>query len=426
MNDHHVSRRDFFRKASVIIGAPYIIPASVLGKNGAVAPSNRLAIASIGMGDRNKIVTGHFLKQQDVQCVAVCDCFKNRRQLAKIMVDTYYGNQDCLAYRFHEEILQRQDIDAVVIATGDRWHAVLSALAAQAGKDVYCEKPFTLTIAEGRALAGVIKRFGTVWQCGTQRRSNDSYRFVADVVHKGLIGKLHTISAIMGDGMQTNGFAVPESLPNPELFDYNRWLGQAPWAPFSRIRVGLWRQFWDMSGGLICDMGPHYFDMAQWGHKSETTGPIEYEGTAVWPDGGLAEVPIAFHVEARYADNIRLLAKNGPKGVLFEGDEGWIHILDDGKITANPESILKTRTVPKTHWSFMGDHVRNFLDCVRTRKTPASHIEIAQRNHTICHCANLCLRLGRKLQWDPVNERFINDDDANNMLSRTMRVPWQI
>jgi predicted dehydrogenase len=423
MKSKSITRRNFLVRSAAAAMAPYIIPGSALGKNGSVAPSNRIVIAAIGMGDRNKVVTGHFLKQQDVQCVAVCDCFQDRRKLAKIMVDTHYDNYDCVATRFQEEILHRKDIDAVVIATGDRWHAVLSTLAAKAGKDVYCEKPFTLTIAEGRAMVEVMKRYGTVWQCGTQRRSNESYHFVAQTVHNGLIGKLHTITLELGDGMQTNGFALPEPEPDPDVFDYNRWLGQAPWAPYSRMRVALWRQIWDTSGRVVCDMGPHYFDLAQWAHGSEKSGPVSFESTAVWPDDGFVQVPITFNIEARYADGVKIVVKNGPKGVRFDGDEGWIHILDEGEITAKPESILKTRSVPSVSWKFMNDHVRNFLDCTRSRKPTVSNPEIAQRNHSIVHCANICLRLGRKLQWNPETERF-TDDDANALLSRAMRAPW--
>lgn len=427
MNTDSITRRTFLTRTAVTMtAAPYLIPGSALGKNGSVAPSNRIVIAAIGMGDRNKVVTGHFLKQADVHCAAVCDCFQDRRQLAKIMVDSQYGNHDCIATRFQEEILERKDIDAVVIATGDRWHAVLSVLAAKAGKDIYCEKPFSLTIREGRSLVEVMERYATVWQCGTQRRSNASYHFVAETVRKGLIGKLQTIILELGDGMQANGYALPESEPEPDVFDYNRWLGQAPWAPYSRLRVACWRHIWDLSGGVVCDMSPHYFDLAQWAHDSEKSGPVSFEGTAVWPDDGFTETPITFNVEARYADGVRMLIRNGRKGVRFVGDEGWIHILDEGEIDANPASLLKTRSAPSVSWKFMNDHVRNFLDCIKSRKPTASNPEITQRNHSITHCVNICLRLGRKLHWNPETERFVNDEDANALLSRSMRAPWSL
>jgi predicted dehydrogenase len=426
MCKRQVTRRSFLAGAVAAMAAPHFVPSRVLGKDGGVAPSNRIALAAIGLGSRNTSNLGHFLAQNDVQCLAVCDCFADRRQKGKEMVDQHYNNKDCTPTRFHEEVLARPDIDALLIGTGDRWHAVLSILAARAGKDAYCEKPFTLTIAEGRTLVETTQRYGTVWQCGTQRRSNASYRFVVDVVRKQLIGKLHTITAFLG-GWGGNGVATPAPEPDPNVFDYDRWLGQAPWAPYSPLRVALWRNTWDTSAGVIADMGAHYFDFAQWAHQSEFSGPTEYEGTAVWPpDDGFASVPFDVNVQARYADGVRLVICCGDKGVRFDGDRGWIHCSDFGDITAEPKSILKERSAPRVDWAFMGDHVRNFLDCIKSRRLTNSHPELAQRAHTMIHCANICLRLGRKVQWDPKAERFVNDDDANNMLSRTMRTPWQV
>jgi len=419
-------RRDFLRRGLLgAAAAPFVVPGAVLGRGGAVAPSERITLGAIGLGSRGRSDLSHFLQQDDVRCVVVCDSFADRRAQGKEMVDKHYGNADCVATRLHEELLGRDDIDALLVVTGDRWHAVLSALAARAGKDVYCEKPSTLTIAEGRALVNLTERYGTVWQCGTQRRSNASYQFVVQAIRDGMIGKLHTITAFLG-GWRGNGVAKPEPQPDPEVFDYDRWLGQAPWAPYSRVRVGLWRNHWDTGAGVIADMGAHYFDFAQWVHGDELSGPVEFEGTGVWPEGGFATVPFEVDVEARYADGVRLLMKGGTKGVRFDGDGGWIHISDEGEITAEPKSILAARTVPRVSWAFMEGHVRNFLECIKTRRRTASHPELAHRAHTIAHCANLCLRLGRKVEWDPAAERFVGDDEANRLLERTMRVPWRV
>ena len=424
-----MTRRAFLRRtavsAGVVLAGPCVIPSSALGLDGAVAPSERITLAVIGLGGRNRSNLSNFLAQKDVRCVAVCDCFADRRKMGKEMVDRHYGNNDCRATRFHEDVLGRDDVDALLIGTGDRWHAMLSILAAKAGKDAYCEKPFSLTVAEGRALVETTRRYGTLWQCGTQRRSNDSYRFVVDVVRRGMIGKLHTITAILG-GWGGNGVAKPEPQPDPDIFDYDRWLGQAPWAPYSSVRVKLWRNRWDTGAGVIADMGAHYFDFAQWAHDSEMIGPVEYEGTAVWPEDGFSQVPFSVDVEARYADGVRLLMKNGDKGVRFDGDEGWIHLTDGGEIKAEPKSILSARFVPKVSWSFMAGHVRNFLDCIKSRKLTAAHAELAHRGHTIAHCANICLRLGRKVRWDSKTEQFINDAQANRMIQRVMRPPWRV
>ncbi len=418
-----ISRRRFAQTAAAALGSPWIVPSTVLGLNAATAPSERITLGAIGLGGRNRSNLSHFLSLEDVRCLTVCDCFAQRRTMARQMVDRQYGNADCKATRFHEEVLGRDDVDAVLIGTGDRWHTPLSILAAKAGKDVYCEKPCSLTVEEGRRLVNVTRRYGTVWQCGTQRRSNDSYRFVVELIADGKIGKLHTITAVLG-GWGGNGVPKPEPEPNRDVFDYDRWLGQAPWAAYSPVRVGLWRNRWDTGAGVIADMGAHYFDFAQWARGYKDV-PIEFEGTAVWPEGGLAEVPFSVDVTARYADGVRLLMTNGSKGVRFDGDEGWLHVTDGGQITGEPKSLL-SRSAPRVSWTFMGGHMRNFLDCIRSRKQTRSHPEVAHRVHTICHCANIGLRLGRKVAWDPKAEQFVDDEQANRMLRRVPRPPWDV
>ena len=425
---NRMTRRDFLgRTAAAAVAGPFVVRGSALGANGKTAPSDRINIAAIGMGGRGRQVLGHFLDQSDVQCVAICDCFEGRRVAGKRMVDDRHGNTDCATYRFHEEVFGRDDIDAVVIATGDRWHAVLSVLSSKAGKDVYCEKPSCLTIREGRALVDAMKEHETVWQCGTQRRSNNSYRFVAEAVQSGKIGNLHTITTLLGRGFTRNGVEKPDDAPAPEVFDYDRWMGQAPLAPYSEVRVKMWRQHWTTGAGLIGDMGPHFFDTAQWAHNSEMDGPSTFEGKAVWPPQDMfAQTPYDFNLVAQYKDGVKLIIQKGDKGLRFEGDEGWIHITDGGALSAEPQSILTERKIDEQSWRFMDGHIRNFLDCVRSRGLTASHPELAQRNHTICHCANICLQLGRRVEFDPMSERFVNDDEANSMLGRTMRAPWRI
>jgi predicted dehydrogenase len=418
-----LGRRRFLAEAAAV-AAPLVVPGAILGRDGGVAPSERIALGAIGQGHRGQHVLGFFLLEKDLRCVAVCDCFSERRAGAKALVDKHYGNAGCAAIRFHEDLLGRADIDAVLIATGDRWHTPLSVRAARAGKDIYCEKPCCLTIAEGRALVETMGRYGTVWQCGTQRRTVENYRLVVDVVRSGKIGRLKTIIASFG-GWGGNGFDAPG--PVPEGFDYDRWLGQAPWAPYSAVRVGLWRNHWDTSAGPVIDMGPHMFDFAQWAHDSERTGPVEYEGKAVFPDDGFANVPFDLSAEARYADGVRIVMDCKAKRTRFEGDEGSIELVDDtGAIRAEPASILAGKEVPKYDWSRLKGHIRDFLDCMRSRRPTASCPEIAHRAHTIAHCTNICLRLGRKLHWDPAAERFVGDDEANRMLARTMRPPWGI
>jgi predicted dehydrogenase len=424
-----VSRRRLLQRGTATLGAvlaaPWIAPASALGRDGTIAPSERIVLAAIGHGGRGRTVLGGFLRESDVQCVALCDCFADRRAKGKAMVDQHYGNTDCAGYGFHEDIFERRDIDTVLIAAGDRWHTPLSVLAARAGKDVYCEKPFCLTIAEGRELVETTKRYGTVWQCGTQRRSVENYRIVVDAVRSGKIGKLHTITASFG-GWGGNGFAKPD--PIPEGFEYDRWLGQAPWVPHSSVRVKYWRNHWDTGAGPIADMGPHMFDFAQWVNDSEGTGPVEFEGEAVFPNpkDGFANVPFDATVRAKYADGIRLLMDCQRKRTRFDGDEGWIELVDDtGQVQAGPKSVLAGVEIPKYKWSRLDGHIRNFLNCIRSRELTVSHPETAHRSHTIAHCANIALRLGRGVRWDPEGERFVGDNEANRMLRRAKRAPWQ-
>jgi predicted dehydrogenase len=426
MPESGITRRQAISSLGAL-AAPCIVPGSALGLNGASPPSDRITMAAIGQGPRGRYVLGHFLEQPDVRVLAVADCFADRRLAAKDLVDHQYGDQSCAAYRHHERVLERGDIDAVLIATGDRWHAVLSGLAVRAGKDVYCEKPFCLTVGEGRALVDTVRRYAAVWQCGTQRKSIPAYRFVADVVREGRIGRLHTITLSLGsEGWGRNAFPAPEPEPDPETFDYGRWLGQAPWAPYSKTRVAMWRLNWDTSAGVIADMGPHFCDIAQWAHGDESTAPVEFSGEAEFHPSGINDTPYWFHVRARYADGVRLFVDMGTKAVRFDGDKGWIQIFDEGAIAMDPPSIAAGLKVPDGNWKIMRPHIRNFLECVRSRALPVSHPEVAQRAHTVAHLAGLSLRLGRRLRWDPATETVPGDDEANRMLRRAMRAPWFI
>ena len=423
-------RRELTRRGfAAAAGAPLIVPASALGMGGATPPSDRIAVAAIGMGNRNRRNIQVFLAREDVRVVAVCDLFADRLEAARDLVDSHYGNADCAATRFHEEVLERDDIDAAVIGTGDRWHAVMSALAARAGKDAYCEKPFSLTIAEGRQLVDVTGRHGTVWQCGTQRRSNPGYAFVVNAIHSGRIGRLHTVRLSFGatGGWKRNSFAEPADAPDPEAFDYDRWLGQAPWAPYSPDRVRHWRLNWDTGAGAVADMGPHFIETVQWLRGDPLDAPVEYEGDAEFrTEGGINNIPYWYEIRTRYRDGLRLNMDTGRKGLRFEGDQGWIFLSDTGGIDARPDSVLAGLDPPDANFNIQGPHVQDFLECMRSRRQPVSNPEAAQRCHTIAHCANICLRLGRPVRWDPKAERFDGDAEANNMLYRTMRAPWRV
>jgi predicted dehydrogenase len=429
-----LNRRSFLRRTTQLVAStvafPYIVPSSALGKAGSVAPSERLTMGAIGIGGQGMHNLKNFLTCDDLRVLAVCDVDTNHRIRAKQTVDSAYGNKDCSAYNDFREILGRADLDTVLIATPDHWHAILSIHAAKAGKDIYCEKPISLTIAEGRAVADTIKRYGTVYQSGTQRRSNACFRFAVDIARSGMLGRLRVLHNYFDNG-PTCPPQKPE--PVPGSFDYDMWLGSAPYEPYTPLRCHAnFRWIYDYSGGQLTDLGAHFNDLAQWAHDSQYTGPVEYEGWAEFPRDGLFNTPVHFEVVATYADGVKMIYHDqtepgrGPRGNKFVGDEGWVSVDDTGKVTASSDAIMQKLKGPQRGYEYMTGHHRNFLDCVKTRRTPISNAEVSHRSVTTCHAGNICLRLGYKLQWDPVSERFVNDDLANRMLERAKRSPWSL
>ncbi len=416
--------------ATTVVAAPYVIPSSALGKAGSVPPSERITMGGIGIGGMGTHNLKNFLGQDDVQFLAICDVDANHRLKAKNVVDSAYGNKDCSGYNDFRDIITRKDIDAVLIATPDHWHAVLSIEAAKAGKDIYCEKPISLTIAEGRAVADTMKRFGTVYQSGTQRRSIRCFRFAVDIAQSGMLGKLHTLHCYYHNGPT----CPPQKIePVPKGFDYNRWLGPAPFEPYTPRRChGSFRWLYDYSGGQLTDLGAHFNDLAQWAHDSQYTGPTEYEGWAEFPKDGLFNTPVKFQVTATYPDGVKMVLHDesepgrGPRGNKFVGTEGWVSVDDTGKITASSKAIMQKINFTQRGYEFMTGHHRNLLDCIKTRAVPIASAEIAHRSTTTCHVANICLRLGRKVRWNPETERFVNDPEADRFLARAMRPPWYL
>ena len=428
MHKDKISRRRFLKAAATTVSLPVFIPSSVLGRGSAVAPSERITLAAIGMGPRCKHVLEHFMLFDDVRCVAVCDCRSERVSAAKAHVDEHYGNNDCATYSDFREVLARDDIDAVLIATGDRWHALTSIMAAKAGKDVYSEKPMTLTIEEGQVLVETMKRFGTIYQCGHQRRSVDSYRFQIEVVRSGMIGEVHTVIA----QQWADPIFKPEApQPVPEGFDYEMWLGPTPWHPYMPVRIKGWNYFWDTGGGVLVGMGCHYTDIAQWGLEKDDTGPIHFEGSGEFVKDNFADTPVRGEATCTYADGRKVVMISrgafADRFIRFVGTEGWIQV-DDGTnvVTAEPKSILRTRQWAAGGFEETGNHIGNFLNCVRTRQETVSSPGKSHRATVISHAINICLRLGRPVQWDPATEQFVNDTEANKMISRSMRPPWRL
>jgi predicted dehydrogenase len=425
MTYHRVSlsRRRFLESAAAsggVLAAPLLVPGKVLGMDGAVAPSERIVLGAIGLGGRGTGDLNCFMRNPDVQFVAICDVRQVRREAIKKMADGRYGNNDCAMYRDMHEILAREDIDAMLIATGDRWHTMASVTAAKAGKDVYCEKPCSMTISESRALADAYRKYGRIYQAGTQRRSIGNFIFAADLVAKGKLGKLHTVHAnTLGPGTR-HTWLPAEPQPPADVVDWDRWLGPCPWRPYnSRYVSGGWRGFFDFHGGGILEWGAHTVDLCQWAAQKDHTTPVEYV-----PEGG--------GVNCTYADGLKLVMRSsgwmglGTCSVRYEGDEGWIETGDSGKFAIYPESLRTERTEFRQAGTDPTTHIRNFLDCVKTRKPANANSDVAARSHVVCHAAYISWQLGRATKFDPVNEEFLDDLEANRMRSRAMREPWHI
>ena len=407
-----------------------------MGLEAEEAPSNRIGLGFIGLGAMNSGHIGRFLRRSDVQIVAGCDPWTHKRETARERVNTRYAQQfnkgsyrGCAAYNDFRNLIEDRNVDAVVIATPDHWHTIPALAAVRAGKDVYLEKPMTLTIQEGRALADAVEQTGQVFQHGTQQRSGGNFGRAVEFVRNGRIGRLHTIEVGVWGGPTIRDY--PKE-PIPKGFDYDLWLGQAPWAPYCAARcVGerQWIYIRDYSGGRITSWGSHHLDIAHWGMDADHTGPIDVEGAGVFPESGLYNTARTWRVELRYANGVTILFtddQQNPQGIKFVGDEGWIFVSRD-KFKAEPAGILNSVIGPnELHLQTSRDHQQNFIDCIKTRAKTVAPAETAHRSTTACHLTNICLRLGRKLRWDPRNERFVDDPQADRLVSRAMRQPWRL
>jgi len=438
-----ITRRQFLRGSAVaatstaLLG-PAIVPASVFG---AEAPSNRITIGCIGVGRQGTSDMREFLGLPQAQVVAVCDVDAKRVQNAKKTVETHYSRQTsgatykgCRTYGDFRELVAQADIDAVSIVTPDHWRVLPCIHACQAGKDVYAEKPLTVYIREGRVLVNAVRKHGRVFQVGSQQRSDTRFRQACELVRNGRIGKLHTVKV----GFGTDPATGPEpAMPVPDGLDYEMWLGPAPWAAYTEKRVhpqsGYDRPGWlriaDYGAGMITGWGSHHNDIAQWGMGTEYTGPVEIAGEAEYPKDGLWDVHGAFRIEYTYANGVKVICADNEKnkdGITFEGAEGWVFVTR-GRIDAQPKSLLSSAIGPNEIQLYKSNnHKANFLDCIKSRAQTIAPVEVAHRSCTVCLLGEIAMRLGRKLKWDPDKEEFIDDDQANRMLARTMRSPWHV
>ncbi|MBP86034.1 MAG: dehydrogenase [Planctomycetaceae bacterium] len=417
------SRRRFLKSAvaaSAVFATPHIIPSSALGKDGAVAPSERIVMGAIGVGGRGSYDLGIFLQRPEVQFVGICDTQADRRNKAKKTVDEKYASQDCKTYSDMFEILARDDVDAMLIATGDRWHTLASIIAAKAGKDIYCEKPLSLTIAESRALADAIERYGRVYQAGTQRRNIRNFMLAIELAQSGKLGKLHTVHANTLAPATTHDCLPAEPEPVKDVVDWDRWLGPTPWRPYNSLYVqGRWRGYFDFHGGGILEWGSHTIDLCQWANSADDTTPVHFE-------------PRGNSVVARYANGVKLVMRDtgwlgmGTCSVRFEGDEGFVETGDSGKMQLGPGKLRQEHRVFTDVGTDPTSHIREFLRCVKSRGVTAANANVAAQSHVAAHAAYVAWQLGRPLAFDPVKEEFPGDEEANRMRSRAWREPWRV
>jgi len=459
-NASGVTRRDFLATtgsglvaSTVLRGFPAVVPSSVFGAN---APSNRINIGAIGNG---RISRAHDMpgvwKDDNARIVAVSDLDSKRLEDAKRLVNAYYAGKTgkpyagVAGYSDYRELLASKDVDAVIISTPDHWHTLIAIAAVRAGKDVYLQKPASLTIAEGRALSDAVRPSGRIFQIGCQQRSSPQFRYAAELVRNGRIGRLQTVKiGLPGDPA---GQVEPE-MPVPPNLNYDMWLGSTPVVYYTENRVHPqkdygrpgWLRCEQFGAGMITGWGSHHIDCAHWAMDTELTGPTEIWGTAEFPKSGLWDVHGAFRTEADYANGVHMIVSGEfPNGIRFEGTEGWIFVSrgNEAVTASDPQSALKDAQAlaasnPAIITSVIGpkevhlyestDHHGNWLECVRSRREPIGPVEVAHRSCSACLLHHIAMKLNRKLRWDPEKERFIGDDQANSMLSRPQRAPYTL
>jgi predicted dehydrogenase len=431
-----VNRRRFLQQASVAAGAlgvPLPVAASVLGKDSAKAPSNKITIGCIGVGGMGTGNMKVFLGlPDDCRVVAVCDTYESKRQKAKQSVDVQYSDKGCAMFADFRELIARKDIDAVMIAAQDHWHALIATAAAKAGKDMYCEKPLGVSVEESQCIRDVIRKEKRVFQTGTWQRSKGDFQRAVRLVRNGYIGKVHTVE-VASPGPQYRpkykGDLAPQEVPAD--FDWKMWRGPAPAKPYNPGRVAWpdWYLIWDYCAGFICNWGVHHLDIANWGCPQVGNEPFTVECKATYRKEGFTDNVDTWDATFNYASGLRMIFTDTPKqkpGCKFIGDKGWVYI-DRSGISAEPESLLKVKLKPEeqqlTDSTHHGD---DFLKCIRSRKDPVSDVDASHKATCLGLIADIAARLQQKLKWDPQKWQFVGSDEANKMLKRPMYSGWSL
>jgi predicted dehydrogenase len=423
----HPTRREFLTRTAALAGMSVILPSRAFGESKRAAANGRITVGGIGLGPRGRQLLPAFLRQPDVQFVANADVQQSNREIIRRTVNRHYGNEDCASYIDMCELLARDDIDAVVIATGDRWHGTASILAARAGKDIYCEKPCTMTIAESQELDAEVRKAGRIYQGGMQRRNVDNFQVAVDLARSGKLGKLHTMHAGIWLPRPVKPDLPGEPEPSPDVVDWDRWLGPAPYRPYNPTYIrGQWRYYDGLSAGWgLHDWASHTVNLCQWAVDADDSAPVEY-----WTEND--------QLHARYANGVKLVMRLagfkdeggwlglGSCPVRFEGDAGWVEAGDTGKLALSEASLLKNGTPPEMQGVDASRHIREFLDAVKTRGRTSCDSTITRRSEVACHAAAIGWKLGRKLKFDPAGERFIDDAEADSLRSRSRREPYGI
>ena len=433
---NQLSRRRFIAGSAAAVGgtlaAPYVITSTALGAPDRAPASDRIVMGGIGLGGRGSGDLRWMLPEKDVQFVAVCDVRRQRRDAAKRTIDARNRNKDCATYRDLREFLaERTDTDALLVATGDRWHALAAILAMKAGKDLYCEKPGTMTVAEGRAVVNTAKRYGRIFQTGTQRLSQANFIFPTELARRGMLGKLHTVRAHMWGRVQDvtkNNWLPAQKEPAKNDLDWDLWLGPVPWRPYNGGYLGgcgAWGVYWDLAAG-VAGWGSHTFVQCQMASKNEYTSPVEY----IYPGNSSGAGMVV-----RFADGVKMILEfkgwRGSCGAKFEGSEGWASVAD-GYTKPDLSNPALQGEYKKVMSQYVAEsqrplsHVKDFLACVKSRRQTIANPEVMHRSMTTNHAINICLALKRDLKWDPAKEGFIGDEQANRMRSRAVRQPWRL